>query len=248
MRHKRAVHAPARVARVTALGCVSQLSNLSSTVPVGASLREVERARWETKVRGNSEQRPLTQTRTPQWTPADTQPHAVWREAAAQLQTEDSANSDFVMALYFMKPGGRTSQADSSTAGAAALVVPFAPDSEDPSSPDGLASSDSVVALDFAVPGRRASPPPRDFATVVSLILSVLLRSIILTTCDSAHKDERLLENERPVQTGSLTSQMVATARQGSRQVLKRCQQAAQHNGTSAHVEKSTLRTSNTMQ
>ena len=43
--HTRAVHAPARVARVTALGCVSQQSNLCTTspttVPAGASLREV---------------------------------------------------------------------------------------------------------------------------------------------------------------------------------------------------------------
>ena len=35
------------------------------------------KARWESPVCGVYAQRPLTQKRTPQWTPADTQPHAV---------------------------------------------------------------------------------------------------------------------------------------------------------------------------
>ena len=68
-----------------------------------------------------------------------------------------------VVALHFAIPGGRASPADFATAVAEELVMPFAPEHEDSSSPDGLASSDSVVALCFAIPQGRASPA--DFAT-----------------------------------------------------------------------------------
>ena len=66
--------------------------------------------------------------------------------------SSDSASLDSVVAPYFGNSGGRASPANFSTAVAAPLVIPFAWDSEDPSSPDGLASSDSVVALCFAIP------------------------------------------------------------------------------------------------
>ena len=54
------------------------------------------------------------------------------------------------MALYFSTPRGRASPADSSTAAAAALVVPFSLDQGGPAPQENTASSDSDVGLCFS--------------------------------------------------------------------------------------------------
>ena len=101
------------------------------------------------------------------------------RDAAS---SEDFAGSDSDVTPYFANPGGRSSPTDFVAVVAAAMVVHFVLDQENPASHspehsanlvlrEDTAISDFVKTLYFANPGGRASPA--DFSTAVSVALVV---------------------------------------------------------------------------